>query len=108
MQKHQPATIPAIFQANRHKGLPDASGKLGEWVCVIAYVVTGSPKPSLPPWKLILQPLFSPGANTPTLAVFFLYGISIILEGLLKHGLLGPTPEHLIQHPGSGPGNLPF
>lgn len=80
MQKYQPAAIPAVLQANRHKGLPDASGKLGEWVCVIGYVVRGSPKPSLPPWKLLLPPLFSPGANTPTLTVFFFfYGIGFQL-----------------------------
>lgn len=34
MQKRQPATIPAVLQADRTKGLPDASGKLGEWICM--------------------------------------------------------------------------
>lgn len=56
MQTRQPATVPAVFQADGHKGLPDDSGKLGEWVWGGSYVVmgrepspasSGSPKPSL-------------------------------------------------------------
>lgn len=57
MQTCQPATIPAVFQADGLKGLPDDFGKLGEWVWGGSYVVMGrepspasrgSPKPSSP------------------------------------------------------------
>ncbi|TKC39829.1 hypothetical protein EI555_007454 [Monodon monoceros] len=34
MQTHQPTTVPAVSQADRHKGLPDDSGNLGECVWV--------------------------------------------------------------------------
>ena len=34
MQTNQTAAIPAILQADRLKGVPDAPGKLGEWVSV--------------------------------------------------------------------------
>ena len=114
MQAHQPATVPAVFQADGHKDLPDDSGKLGEWVWSGRYTVMGrepspaspgSRKPSLPLGTDALcqpspDPLLSPqGTNTDAHYLISLrqgFPNSSGLEGLLKHRLWGTMLQGLL------------